>query len=803
MRGFKAALWKELRLFRSGVGWITILLPLLVLLTFAAGGAGTMQGAYLEPFPIAIRDEDKTIMSGTLIKQLSNMELFSQVIRADGETDEHLLEQGCAAIITIPKDFFYTTYYMEYNPVSLHLNSDMALEAAVLRAMFTSVIGIVDADQSANRAVFDFCYGELTWEQTQDMWWEAADQVLSDALGRQGGFDAAVESGAFQNSMERGILSCVLSIICLFFALSVVKTLPDELHSGVLPRFLAVGGRWGAFVASKLITGMLVSLPAFILVLWGFRVERWPMALLLGELLFLSAFGIFAGLAAWLSDVDSVQLWGNMLLMVSLVLGGGLYGAEGLPLAVQFIGKLTLPHYCQAGLREIELGAAPVKLLATLLPAVCIGAAGWIAALGGFRRRAVPDVRGVVNKPIRIAGREQNAVTGRFSRLIAVGLHRTKAMPGGCGGLLCLLICTALCGFAANSALTANPQTLHIAIAMEGGGALAENLAERIEAQPGVSVDRVSLSDGRRLVASGRAEGLLVLGNEYDRALKSGERPRMSYESASTSASAQVAREIIAGQSIAQRAELRAILDAGERLGRELTEAETEELKAKIKAESENAPALYILTETKGGEAAQTDLFAPNQLGFAALIVMLTLFILSAWTARPDVRRVEERMFALPHGRMLSYGGDVLALSIIGIAVGVCALFPTGIPEWQTAAALFAYVLCVTAMSLAITRHGALSGRMNVLAPFLALITSLLGGCFGNIGILSPSLKALSLVTPQGLALSAQRGAAWAFAALIAASMLFFLLGAPYRTGKSARKRLRRGQRLIHRNIKD
>ena len=54
------------------------------------------------------RDEDQTVMSRSLIDQMEEIQLFSHVLRVGSEERaEDLLEQGAAAVITIPQFFFY------------------------------------------------------------------------------------------------------------------------------------------------------------------------------------------------------------------------------------------------------------------------------------------------------------------------------------------------------------------------------------------------------------------------------------------------------------------------------------------------------------------------------------------------------------------------------------------------------------------------------------------------------------------------------------------------------------------------
>lgn len=322
MSGLKAALCKDLKLFFSGAGVAALLLPFLLLAAFRIGLGDLTTQSYVQPFPIAVRDEDDTIMSRSLIAQMKRIELFSDVAVLEEETsDAQALDQGAAAVITIPKDFFYDLYTMADCPVSIVLNGDMQLESTLIYSIFGSVMDIIRGNQVAYTAVYQLCYGDLDNEQQWALYQESSVNLLHDALGRQNVFENEAVQADLQGALERRLTACVLSVLALFFSIAAVKTLPEELGLGILPRYRALGGSTGAFVLSKFLVAYLLTLPTQILMLAVFQPERPILFLVLALLLLASAFGILLGLAAWLGNPASVQRWGNLLLFLSLVLG--------------------------------------------------------------------------------------------------------------------------------------------------------------------------------------------------------------------------------------------------------------------------------------------------------------------------------------------------------------------------------------------------------------------------------------------------------------------------------------------------
>ncbi len=773
MRGLGALLRKDLRLFRSGAGLLSLLLPALLLLALWAGMDDLSARAYLRPFPIAVRDLDNTPMSRSLMGQMERVDLFSQVIRAGEEEDDAaLLAQGCAAVVTLPKDFFYTMYTMDNSLVTVTLNEDAPLEASLFRAVFVSVMEIISSDQSSARAVYRFCYGDLTPELEAQMWEETSHVLFTDALSRQALFDTALESAELGSGLSLRLFACVLSVLCLFFPLTVVKGLPEELASGVLPRFVAAGGRKGAFFCSKCLTAALLAAPSLALILPVLGGEDLGMALLLSLLLFLYGFCATLCLAAWAGEPARAQRWGNLLVLLSLVLGGALYPASLLPAPARALGGLTLPHWALKGLELIRAGGGVKALLCGMAPLPALSLGLLLLSLPPFLRPRRAPRRGSGG-----AGEEGNPLPRR-GRPVSLSLYKLSAMSGRGRGLLALLLLCTLCGSMAACALSpGGPQSLRIAAVSPEGDPLAEELLDRLARREGVSLlPAEGEGAGRALLEDGRAEGLLRIGEGYAAALSQGAALPLNYESAVGAASPQAAREIIAGLVSAQRARQRGLLDAEARLGRALTAGERAALLSQMDREEAALAPLYHMTGSQGAPPSLDALFTPPLLGFSVLVVRLTQLTWGAWAGTPDARRVAARLSVLPAGRLLSWGSDLCALFLAGFAAGSCALLPGGFPAPAAWGALMGCSFCTAALALLLCAAGSPGGRMDALAPFVALITSLLGGCFGNLGSLAPPLRSLALCTPQGLALAAAQGEMLPLGILFLAGGLFALL---------------------------
>ena len=348
MSGLRASLFKDCKLLLKGSGWWSFLLPVLLFAALGAGMGDYSQKTVLQPFAIAVRDLDNTPMSRSLRGQMAQIELFSEIMPVqEGQPDEELLERGAAAVVTIPKDFFYTMYTMDNQEVQVTLNGAMPLESQLFGSMFESVMGIIQADQTAILGVYQTCYGELTPELEADLYAQASQRLIWDALSRQAVFDGGVTAA---------------------------KTVPQELRLGLLARYRSAGGSLGAFALSKLLCVLVLAVPALGVLLAVFQGKQLVKLAALGGALLLCAFCLMLCLAVWAWEEERTQRWGNLFLLVSLLAGGGLYPLSLLPEPLRRLAPLTLPYYAGLGVELVEQGG---DLLPWLWPLAALSLGAW------------------------------------------------------------------------------------------------------------------------------------------------------------------------------------------------------------------------------------------------------------------------------------------------------------------------------------------------------------------------------------------------------------------------------------------
>ena len=672
MKGFRAAFYKDMKLLWRGSGLAVLLLPLLLSAAFSLFAADLSDQTGIRPFMIAVRDRDQTLMSGSLISQMRELELFSEV-RKVGEdvTDEALLAEGAAAVITIPKDYFYEMYTASDCPVDVTLNESMPLESSVLQSVFVSVMKIISSDQAAQRGAYRFAYGDLDRQLLDRLYEDTSLDLFQDALSRQAVFENTLQASDAAGAMARRLLASVISMLLFILLTGALVTIPEELALGVLPRYRGAGGRIFAFILSRLVcifllfnlcllmTGLGL---AGILLLTGHSGDFLSgLVLLTGKASFLSACRqiwlcvllLAVCLAACLllvtmlaGTAERARKACNVLLLISLVLGGTLWPCSLLPSPFHLAGRLTMPWYMLLLLEETAAGSSLSAVLPDLMPVLAAGTVClllsilYIASSGRIRsnrqqalalanRQAVP-VRQTsgFSPPPEEPGRLQS-LAGRLA-----GLTGFKCRIAGGRAMLPLLLLLTVCSLAAGAASGQDSRALRVAVSDLDNSDISAGLTDMIREESRISLSRCSPEEGQRLLMTGSIEGLLVIDEGYGDRMRayaetdmdqegSGRAMPLHYYAASSAASAQGVREIAAGQVCAQRSAWRAMRIAGNLRGDPLNEAERQTLLAMIEEEKALLPALYQLHYGSGRPAGIP--FLPGAEAFAAMAALMLL----------------------------------------------------------------------------------------------------------------------------------------------------------------------------------
>ena len=709
MKGFFAAIWKDGKLFLRKGGLFILLFPLLLFPLFAFFFQG--QSSQMQAFPVMVIDEDQTIMSKTLIREMEKVELFSTVIKEEGEIGqegrEKAFQEGVVGILRIPKDFFYTAYRFEGEPVDLSLNANRPTESLLFQSIFTSIMEIMEKEQEISKGVFHALYGETLSKQEEESLYEhASERLLTAVLKRQLVFDEEGQSSQVEKALSLRIFSFIFFFLLAFCALSSVFSVPEEEKKGIPQRFALLGGR--GFFLSKLFFLFLSALPLLLLCLFALQKsldlsleQLIPIAFIFCVEL-LSFFFFFYQLFRIMGEESTAKLLSFSLLFLGILYTGKLFGESNAPELVKRFSPITVNRMVLEGVRR---GLSFSTLLSTALPLLLWDALALaLGILSGiyfklktfFKQKAFsrklqreskrqdeqygqdrPDGQHGQYRPSgqdRQYGQDRQDEQYRQYRpdgqyksyeksplpfpCSLLSLRFSLLLGGGRGFLLLVLFLLSLFAYSR----VGGKEKLSLMLIREDQGAWSEELIQELQQEKGLQVEVVENREAEKALLEGSVEGVLWIKEGFTGDTEG--RGSLHYESSADSLAEMGFREIVAALSSTLRMEKGALAYGESLLGRSLNETEKEAIEESI-VKSKRTEPLYQIQELKGEKGRS--LFQPKREAVLGFVLYFFLFSLGTALGREEEKRVFQRSRTYPAGRIRYHLSGILLFGLLSL----------------------------------------------------------------------------------------------------------------------------------------
>ena len=715
MKGFFAAIWKDGKLFLRKGGLFILLFPLLLFPLFAFFFQG--QSSQMQAFPVMVIDEDQTIMSKTLIREMEKVELFSTVIKEEGEIGqegrEKAFQEGVVGILRIPKDFFYTAYRFEGEPVDLSLNANRPTESLLFQSIFTSIMEIMEKEQEISKGVFHVLYGDsLSKQEEESLYEHASERLLTAVLKRQLVFDEEGQSSQVEKALSLRIFSFIFFFLLAFCALSSVFSVPEEEKKGIPQRFALLGGR--GFFLSKLFFLFLSALPLVLLCLFALQKsldlsleQLIPIAFILCVEL-LSFFFFFYQLFRIMGEESTAKLLSFSLLFLGILYTGKLFGESNAPELVKRLSPITVNRMVLEGVRR---GLSFSTLLSTALPLLLWDALALaLGILSGiyFKLKTFFKQKAFSRKLQRESKRQDgqfgqdrpDGQHGQFGQDRPDGQHgqyrpsgqdrqdeqyrqyRTDGqyksyeksplpfpcsllslrfsllLGGGRGFLLLVLFLLSLFAYSR----VGGKEKLSLMLVREDQGAWSEELIQELQQEKGLQVEVVENREAEKALLEGSVEGVLWIKEGFTGDTEG--RGSLHYESSADSLAEMGIREIVAALSSTLRMEKGALAYGESLLGRSLNETEKEAIEESI-AKSKRTEPLYQIQELKGERGRS--LFQPKREAVLGFVLYFFLFSLGTALGREEEKIVFQRSRTYPAGRIRYHLSGILLFGLLSL----------------------------------------------------------------------------------------------------------------------------------------
>ena len=670
MKGFFAAIWKDGKLFLRKGGLFILLFPLLLFPLFAFFFQG--QSSQMQAFPVMVIDEDQTIMSKTLIREMEKVELFSTVIKEEEEIGqegrEKAFQEGVVGILRIPKDFFYTAYRFEGEPVDLSLNANRPTESLLFQSIFTSIMEIMEKEQEISKGVFHALYGETLSKQEEESLYEhASERLLTAVLKRQLVFDEEGQSSQVEKALSLRIFSFIFFFLLAFCALSSVFSVPEEEKKGIPQRFALLGGR--GFFLSKLFFLFLSALPLLLLCLFALQKsldlppeQLMPIAFILCVEL-LSFFFFFYQLFRLMGEESTAKLLSFSLLFLGILYTGKLFGESNAPEFVKRLSPITVNRMVLEGVRR---GLSFSTLLFTALPllfwdalALALGIfSGILSKLKTFSKRRT------FSRNLQRESKRQDGQYKSYEKFALpfpgslLSLRFSLLLGGGRGFLLLVLFLLSLFAYSR----VGGKEKLSLMLVREDQGAWSEELIQEIQQEQGLQVEVVENQEAEKALLEGSVEGVLWIKEGFTGDTEG--RGSLHYESSADSLAEMGIREIVAALSSTLRMEKGALAYGESLLGRSLNETEKEAIEQSI-VKSKRTEPLYQIQEMKGERGRS--LYQPKREAVLGFVLYFFLFSLGTALGREEEKKVFQRSRTYPAGRLRYHLSGILLFGLLSL----------------------------------------------------------------------------------------------------------------------------------------
>ena len=757
MNGFLAALKKDMCLFFRKGGLFSLLFPLLLLPLFLFFFRGSSGG--LQAFPVSVIDEDETLMSKTLIRQMEEVELFSEVHKISREDISEELEKGSVGVLRIPKDFFYTAYRFQGEPVELILNERRATESAILESVFTSIMKIMEKEQEMSLAVFHTAYGEkLSTSEEEELYHRASERLLNSVLKRQLIFQNEEVGANVAFALVMRIASALLFLFLSFISLSMVSAVPEEEKKGIVSRFRQMGGR--GFYLSKFLLLFLLALPVLALsLLFLYRAFVLPPELLLFFTLYynlslLSFYLFFWGIFSLVREERLAKNFSVCLIFLILLFTGRLFSAGRLPFSLARFSPISINAVLLEGLRR---GYSPARLMPFVLPL------GLFLLLGILLRfmHSFMEKRGLLEKETvfpKRRGFEEDRIRGKqfLMNCLPFPAWRGYILLGRTVGVLLFLLFFLCLGRYAEDK---TQEKIAVYLVNEDGGEWSQELIRDMEAEKSLEIRLIPEREKEEKLLYGDKEGVLTIREGYtgDRE----EKEKLLYESSSASLSEMGLREIVAAVVAGEKIERGANDYLSSLLGREIR-ADEQDLLTKNQKKYKRTSPLYTVRKQNG--ATREELFSPRREAVYAFLLYFFLCSLASVAGEGEEKRVAARLQSIA-GASRRY---LIGLFLVFLGISLCFFFALRLDfSFNAMLSLLSYTLFLFGFSRFLSVRVLGEGAETGLSLNLGLFFCLSGGAFIDFTALSGWIKYLPYLSPVGLFLKGTEGDLLASAILL------------------------------------
>lgn len=336
--------------------------------------------SFIEPFPIALVDNENTTQTRMLIKQLEDIKLFSTIERADEAGALKLLsDRKVDSVVIIPPGFTESVSTGENKPVTVIGSKAAPLQSFIVKTLMESAANLVSTAQSAIATIYHYnVRAGIKGRELETQYNDSVIKLFIEAVSRNEVF-SQVETRDFSLTPAEYFTAALIVVFLMFAGMPGMKMIVAERSTGVTRRLEASPAHMWQAVLSKLTVSILLSVVQFGVIIaftsvifknyWGAPLKS-VLILFASLLLAVSAWSVFVSSIA--SSSASADLIGNLGILLMAVIGGSIYPLSSMPDFVRTLSRFTINRWAMDGFMVIFSGndaasVAPYALALTII----------------------------------------------------------------------------------------------------------------------------------------------------------------------------------------------------------------------------------------------------------------------------------------------------------------------------------------------------------------------------------------------------------------------------------------------------
>lgn len=699
MKKALAIIYKDIRALQMKSLFLSYALAALFFWSVWFGLGGLNSNSLLQSFPIAVRNEDNTLISKNIVYQLSKMEIFSEVYHVKEESDKDLIDEGYVGVITIPKDFFYKVYTFDNEPIGIALSSSNSIQAMFLQEIIVSAMDIITSNQVARLGEHTYLYGENI--DMDAVYEEASRDILGDLLKRNGIYEKEDEIFSIEHILVYRLVSLGIGILALFFTLNTVKSLLKDENIYVYGRmFVSRKERflislWHILYTYLLLLPLIIALDRLLL--------HTPYIYILSVLMISIFYAGYVFLKIWVRDERLYNRISNLVLIFLIFTSGQIWN-------INLFGD-----FYQSMIRCNPIYVMNLSLLTgefSYMYAVLAGAGILYTIYYIMGNDAYEIWSHIDTKPGNIR-RYPDVYIGR---VLSLSVTKAFLIIGKWQGIFWSIVIGILLAMGFSDMRVPKNEQITLGVVDYDTTGRAEKLISDLDMD--ILVMEEALAD--RYILENKIEGKLIL-------TKDG---KLKLTTAPLSKTKEAIKEWISAKASVYQVQERVLLDIEAKRGSALSQEETEAFQEVVSEMAKQVKKVYAIRYFD--KEVKESYFMPDIFRFILYIILLVLLSGIYVIADERARDVEARLTVLG-GKGLAFWSDGYAMIVVGMGVGAALLYFGGIFDASRFAEMCLFTVSISLILKLLSQFAIFKNGAEVFYPIASLILAFALRCFIDI----------------------------------------------------------------------